>query len=151
MVVERHLFALDLDKAVSCISDGCHSCAAIRSSPTACIDQSTSPPPEAIRQSFAADVMKSSCQLIFVLCETVSSYTSSLFLENEHHQTLRDALIRLCLEMRPMDGPPAVIRTDPTPGFKALVNDPLLKKHRITIELGQAKNPNKNAVPERAV
>ena len=50
-----------------------------------------------------------------------------------------------------MDGPPAVIRTDPAPGFKALVDDPLLKKHRITIELGQAKNPNKNPVAERAV
>ena len=81
----------------------------------------------------------------------MSSYTSSLFLENERHETLRDALIRLCLEMRPMDGPPAVIRTDPAPGFKALVNDLLLKKHRITVELGQAKNPNKNAVAERAV
>lgn len=50
-----------------------------------------------------------------------------------------------------MDGPPAVIRTHPAPGFKALVNDPLLKKQRITIELGQAKNPNKNPVAERAV
>ena len=50
-----------------------------------------------------------------------------------------------------MDGPPAVIRTDPAPGFKALVNDPLLTKHQITIELGQAKNPKKNPVAERAV
>ena len=128
MVVKRYLFALDLDKVVSRVSDGCHSCAAIRNSPTAHIDQSTSPPPEAIGQSFAVDVMKRSRQLIFVLCEIVSSYTSSLFLENERHQTLRDALIRLCLEMRPMDGPPAVIRTDPAPGFKALVNDLLLTK-----------------------
>ena len=46
-----------------------------------------------------------------------------------------------------VDGPPAVIRTDPAPGFRALVNDPLLKKYRITIKLGQAKNP----VAERAV
>ena len=151
MVVKRYLFSLDLDKAVSRVSDRCHSCAAIWSSLTARIDQSTSPPPEAIGQSFAADVMKRSPQLISVLRETVSSYTSSLFLENEHHQTLHDALIRLCLEMHPMDGPPAVIRTDPAPGFKALVNEPLLKKHRITVELGQAKNPNKNAVAERAV
>ena len=34
MVVKRYLYALDLDKAVSCVSDGCHSCAAIRSSST---------------------------------------------------------------------------------------------------------------------
>ena len=131
MVVKRYLFALDLDEAVSHVSDGCHSCAAIRNSPTARIDQSTSPPPEAIGQSFAADVMKRSHQLIFVLRETVSSYTYSLFLENERHQTLHDALIRLCLKMRPMDGLPAVIWTDPAPGFKALVNDPLLTHWRM--------------------
>ena len=151
MVVKRYLNALDLDKAVSRVSDGCHSCAAIRSSPTARIDQSTSSPPDAIGRSFAADVIKRSRQLIFVLRETVTSYTSSVSLEDERHQTLRNAIVKLCLELRPMDGPPAVIRTDPAPVFTALVNDPLLKKHRITIELGQAKNPNKNPVAERAV
>ena len=75
MVVQRYLYALNLDKAVSLVSDGCHSCAAIRSSPTARIDQSTSPPPDAIGRSFAADVIKRSGQLIFVLHETVTSYT----------------------------------------------------------------------------
>ena len=120
-------------------------------SPTARIDQSTLPPPDAIGWSFAADVIKCSRQLIFFLRETVTSYSSSLLLEDERHQTLRNAIVKLCLEMRPMDGPPAVIRTDPAPGFKALVNDPLLEKHRITIELGQAKNPNKNPIAERAV
>ena len=151
MVVKRYLFALDLDKAVSRFSDGCHSCAALRNSPTARIDQSTPPPPDAIGRSFAADVIKRSCQLIFVLRETVTSYSSSLLLEDERHQTLRNAIVKLCLEIQPMDGRPAVIRTDPAPGFKALVNDPLLEKHRITIELGQAKNPNKNPIAERAV
>ena len=115
------------------------------------IDQSTSSPPDAIGRSFAADVIKRSRQLIFVLRETVTSYTSSVSLEDERHQTSRDAIVKLCLELRPMDGLPAVIHTDPARGFKVLVNDPLLKKHRITIELGQAKNPNKNPVTERAV
>ena len=78
MVVKRYLYALDLDKAVSRVSDGCQSCAAIRSSPTTHIDQSTSPPPNAIGRSFAADVIKRSRQLIFVLRETVTPYTSSV-------------------------------------------------------------------------
>ena len=69
----------------------------------------------------------------------MTSYTSSVSLEDECHQTLHDAIVKLCLELRLMDGPSAVIRTDPAPGFKALVDDPLLKKHRITIELGRAK------------
>ena len=81
----------------------------------------------------------------------MTSYTSSVSLEDERHQTLRDAIVELCLEMRPMAGPPAVINTDAAPGFRALVDDPLLKKYRITIELGQPKNPNKNPVAERAL
>ena len=80
----------------------------------------------------------------------MTSYTSSVSLEDARHQTLRDTIVKL-LEMLPMDSPPAVIRTDPAPGFRALVDDPLLKKYRITIELGQPKNPNKNPVAERAV
>ena len=81
----------------------------------------------------------------------MTSYTSGVSLEDERHEKLRDAIVKLCLELRPMDGLPAVIRTDPAPGFKALVDDPLLKKHRITIELGQAKNPNRNPLAQRAV
>ena len=111
MVVKRYLYALDLHKAVSRVSDGCQSCEAIRSSPTACIDQSTSPPPNTMGRSFAADVIKLSCQLIIVLRETVTPYTSSVSLEDERHQTLRDTIVKLCLELRPMDAPPAVIRT----------------------------------------
>ena len=65
--------------------------------------------------------------------------------------TLRDAIIRLCVQMRPLDGPPVVVCTDPAPGFKALTDDQLLKHHRITIDLGHAKNQNKNPAAERAV
>ena len=87
MVVQRYLYALNLDKAVSLVSDGWHSCAAIRSSPTAHIDQSTSPPLDAIGRSFATDVIKRSRQLIFVLHETVTSYTSRRASSNvtRHH------------------------------------------------------------------
>jgi len=48
-----------------------------------------------------------------------------------------------------MDGPPAMVHSDPAPGFKAIVL--LLHQYRITLELGKAKNPNKNPVAERAV
>ena len=81
----------------------------------------------------------------------MTSYTSTISLQDERHQTLHEAIVKLCLEMRPMDGPPAEIRTDPAPGFRALVNDPLLKKHRVTIELGHAKNPYKNPITTSAL
>ncbi|KAK3751342.1 hypothetical protein QZH41_000834 [Actinostola sp. cb2023] len=53
--------------------------------------------------------------------------------------------------MRPLDGPPAVIRTDPAPSFKALTEDKFLHQQRITLEIGRIKNPNKNPVAEKAI
>lgn len=67
----------------------------------------------------------------------MTSYTSTISLHDERHQTLREAIVKLSLRMRPMDGPPAVILTDPAFRFRALVNDPLLKKHLETELLHQ--------------
>ena len=151
MVTKRYLFALDLDKAIDRVTSGCHCCAALRQAPHARVDQTSCPPPDAVGVSFAADVIKRARQLLLVLRESVTSYTTALLIENEQHHTLREGLIRLCIQMRPLDGPTAVIRTDPAPKFKALVDDQLLHHHRITIELGSPKNTNKNPVAERAV
>ena len=114
-------------------------------------DQSMCLPPDAVGVSFAADIAKRSKQLILVLRECVTSFTATTLLPDERHESLRDGLIRLCVPMRPLDGPTAVIRTDPAPGFKALAEDELLERHRICLEIGRAKNLNKNSVAERAV
>ncbi|KAL9978907.1 hypothetical protein ACROYT_G016491 [Oculina patagonica] len=150
-VTKRYLYALDIDKAIDRVTQACHQCAALRQTPKMREEQSSSPPPDAVGVSFAADVIKRSRQLILVLRECVTSFTATTLLEDERHNTLRDALIRLCVQMRPLDGPSAVIHTDPASGFKALTEDLLLKHHRITIEIGNAKNRNKNPVAERAV
>ncbi|CAB4013223.1 Retrovirus-related Pol poly from transposon opus [Paramuricea clavata] len=114
-------------------------------------EQSTTPSPETVGVSFAADVIKRKRKLILVLRECITSFTTTTLIQDERHQYLRDALVRLCIELRPLDGPPAVIRTDPAPGFKALVNDPLLRSDRLSIEIGRVKNNNKYPVAERAV
>ena len=86
-----------------------------------------------------------------MLRETVTSYTAACFIDTEQRCSLRSALIRLCVDLRPLDGPLAVIRTDPAPGFVALSKDDLLRLHRMCIEVGRVKNPNKNPVAEKAV
>ena len=151
MVAKRYLFALDMDKAIDCVTSGCHTCAALQQSSHARVEQYSSPPPNVIGQSFAADVIKRSHQLILVLRETVTSFTATSFIKDERHTSLRDTLIQLCIQLRPLDGPPAIIRTDPAPGFKSLMDDKLLKHYRITLELGHTKNPNKNPVDEKAI
>ncbi|KAJ8396457.1 hypothetical protein AAFF_G00017630 [Aldrovandia affinis] len=101
--------------------------------------------------TFAADVFRRDRQFILVVRECVTSVTLSSLIEDERRETLRDALLHLCLGLCPLDGPFAVIRTDPAPGFAALAGDEVLAKHRLVIEVGNAKNINKNPVAEKAV
>ena len=140
-----------MDSALSRVTDSCHQCTSLRNAPRTVDPQSASDPPAVVGTSFAADVLKRSKQLILVLRECVTSYTATCFLDDERRDILRDALIRLCVGLRPLDGPPAVIRTDSAPGFAALRDDSHLSQLRLSIELGHTKNPNKNPVAEKAI
>ena len=150
-IMHRYMFALDLDKSVETTSCSCHHCASLRNTPNLPSTQSTADPPEVVGISYAADIVKRDRQLILVLRECVTSYTVTCFVNDERCNTLRDSLIQLCIGLRPLDGPPAVIRTDPAPGFAALVSDTLLNKYRLTIELGRVNNINKNPVAKKAI
>ena len=150
-VLHRYFYALDMDKAIDRATNGCHQCAALRHVPHTVIPQSTGDPPETVGISFAADIIKRERQLIFVVRECITSYTAACIIENERHDTLRDALICLCIGLRPLDGPAAVIRTDPAPGFMALRDDEALREYRLNIEIGRVKNKNKNPIAEKAI
>ena len=75
MVVRRYFFALDMDKHINSVCDGCHQCAALLNTPHTLIEQTTSDPPDVIGTSFAADVLKGNRQLVLVVRECVTSYT----------------------------------------------------------------------------
>ncbi|CAC5426725.1 unnamed protein product [Mytilus coruscus] len=122
-----------MDKAIETVSNGCHQCAALQKIPHKLNVQSTGDLPETIGSAFAADVMNPACMTT-----------------DERHETLPESLLCLCVELCPLDGPFAVIRTDPAPGFQALVNDELLRRHRNTIEVGRVKNKNKIPVTDKA-
>ena len=108
----------------------------------------TCDPPDAVGIAFSADVIKRARQLILVVRDCATSYTTTCLVEDERCHTTGSAMIRLCVELVPLDGPLAV-RTYPAPGSTALVDDKLLRHHRITIEIGRAKNKNKNPVTEK--
>lgn len=150
-VFSRYFYALDVEKCVDLVSSTCHECAALRPAPHRIAKQSTSDPPEAVGISFAADVIKRYKQLILLVRECSTSYTMTSLITDERKDTLRDALIRLVIGLCPLDGPFAIIRTDAAPGFSALSNDELLNRHRITIEVGRIKNPNRNPIAEKAI
>ena len=94
---------------------------------------------------FAADVLKRNYQLVCVLREAVTSYTSACVISNEKRETLREALLQLVIELNPLDGTPVVIRVDLASGFIALRDDEILGKLRIMLEIGRVKNKKKES------
>ena len=150
-LVIRYFFALDLDKAIHAVNTTCHHCASLRTVPTHLHPQSTSVPPDSIGVTFAADVMRRYRQHVLVLRETVSSFTLTTLIEDERSDGLRDGLLFLCSEVRCLGDGGTSIRVDSAPGLVSLVNDPMLEKHGITLEVGNVKNVNKNPVAERAI
>ncbi|KAK6191008.1 hypothetical protein SNE40_002758 [Patella caerulea] len=145
--MSRHFFALDVDKVISSLS--CHQCASVKQLPHAVKEQPSTDPPDAVCVSYACDVMKRKGLLIFLL--RVTAFTVSCFIDSERAESLRKALLRLCIELRPLHGPPPVFRTDAAPGFKALVNGKLLHRYNVCIALGNGKNPNKHPVAEKHI
>ena len=98
-----------MDKTRESITNGCHDFALLFNCPHTAVEQSTDTPRDCVR---AADMIKSNRHLILVVREYVTSFTTTTLLEDERHQSLRDAMIRLCIESGPWTVP-AVIRTDP--------------------------------------
>jgi hypothetical protein len=89
--------------------------------------------------------------MIFVVRESVSSFTLSTLIPSENHQDLRNALLQLFSEVRYLGESGVTVRVDPAPGFTALINDPILKQHNIMLVIGRAKNINKNPIAEHAI
>ena len=151
MVLQRQFFALDMNDAISRVTSACHTYVSLRSFPSSLVHQSSEDPPEVVGISFAADVIKRHRQLILVLRECATSFTASCLVPDEKHDTLRDALTQLIVGVHPLDGPRAVIRVDPSPGFQSMANNDSLNHLNVTIEVGRVKNKNKNPVAEKAV
>lgn len=63
----HYFYALDLVKAIDCVTRGCHARAAIRRTPHTVIEQSTSDPPAGVGVSFAADIIKALANLYWYL------------------------------------------------------------------------------------
>ena len=147
----RYFYALDVEKAITNISDSCVHCSSLKHIPPALKTQSSEPPPSHVGTSYAADVLRRSRQAILVLRETTTSYTLASFISRETHTHLRDALLKLCAQLRSPNGPRVTIRIDAAPGLVKLQQDPSLLQYDIHLEVGHVKNINKNPVAERAI
>lgn len=60
---------------------------------------------------------------------------------------MRDSIVQICVKQCPFDGPPVTILTDLAPTFNILINDGLLTRLNIKLEIEHAKNANKIPLP----
>ena len=69
--------------------------------------------------SFAEDIIKRERQLILVVREIVTSFSSTTLIADERAVTRRVALVSILIRLSSLDGPLFVLRTDAGPGFMA--------------------------------
>ena len=150
-VFAKAFFMLDMHSAVAKIVSGCHICASLKKVPSNFQKQTTSTTIDKIGISFSTDVIKDNGQLILFIRESISSITAATIIPDEKATSLRDGIIITISGLRSSMSPPAIVRSDPASGFRQLVNDQSLCAMNLRIELGDAKNPNKNPVAESAV
>jgi len=148
LISQRYFFALDLDKALDRCSQCCHPCSSLKKVPSSLIEQSTS---DGFGISFAAEIIKRYRQLVLVVRETSTSFTAACLLDSGRRESIRSGLLRLCLELCPLSGPPSVIRVDPAPGFASLGDNEILKRYGFAVKVGRVKNSNKNPVAKKCV
>ena len=124
-------------------------CKAMKKLPKETFEHQTETKPEEAAIYFNADVLKEASQKIFVLRENLTSFTETKFVKDETKQTLREAIIVLTSKLRSDKG--IVIRVDAQSSLKALKEDRVIKSEQIEIDVGTAKNKNKNSVAEKCI
>ena len=75
--------------------------------------------------------------------------TTAVIVKNEKAETLRDNLITLMNSLQITT--PVCVHVDEAPAFQSLSKCPILNELSITVKIGRTKNPNKNAVVDKAI
>lgn len=88
-------------------------------------------------------------QRIMVMRDTFTSYTTARIIPNEQANTLRNVIIETTADLKSAQG--AKIRVDGATSFQALLHDPGLKSHGLSLQMGRLKNVNKNPLAEKGV
>ena len=150
-LASRYFFSLDMDEAITRVSEGCEMCAAMKKVPRSLVEQTSEKPPESIGFTFACDVVRREGQKIFILRETVTSNTTAQIVNNETAASLGDAVVSSVSKFRPSNSSAAIVRVDAASAFQSLFQKLDLSQHNISIDIGRFKNKNKNPVIDRAI
>ena len=122
-VFQRYYFALNANNHIDSVVQSCSQCQALKAVPRELHEQSTSELSSTPGVKLAADVMGRCKQHVFILRDTLSSYTATSLLSDERHQTLRNAIISAVSLLRPSSQASVTVRVDNAPSLQALQDD----------------------------
>ena len=146
----RNYFMLNAMEVIKEVTERCeYPCKAMKKLPKETFEYQTETKPDEAATYFNADVLKESGQKIFVLRENLTSFTETRFVKDETKQTLREAILILTSKLRSEKN--ITIRVDAQSSLKSLKEDRIIKSEQIDIEVGTAKNKNKNSVAEKCI
>ena len=146
----RKFFMLNAEEVISQVTNACiYPCKALKQLPKESFTYQTETKPEIAGSYFNADVLQEAKQKILVLRDNLTSYTDAMFIKDETKKTLRDALFILTSKLRA--DRLVTVRVDAQSALKSLEKDEQLKSDEIQLDIGSAKNKNKNAVAEKAI
>ena len=150
-LINRSYFSLNANDCVNHVLQACSQCQALKTIPRELIEQTSTPQTTTLATNFAADILRRYGQKIFVMRDTLSSFTITSFVKDETHDSLRSAIIEAVSNMRANPQTTVTIRADNAPGLATLKNDHMLQTFNIILDYGRIHNKNKNPVVEKAI
>ena len=146
----RNFFMLNVEETIAKVTDCCeYPCRAMKKLPKELFTYQTETKPQTPGISFNADVLQESCKKILLLRDNLTSYTEAMLIKDKTKSSLRNALIIMTSKLRIEKN--VTVRVDAHSTLKALEKDKSLDEEGIYLDIGSAKNKNKNAVAEKAI
>lgn len=141
-----------MDKAIEHVSSNIMSQVAVTNVLCFACSPRTEQPPHLMQLAFHSppitDMIRRNRQMISVRGECVTSLTASTLLDKAWHITRRT--LPVGHQLLALGRPTHCDKNWSAPAFKALVDDAVLKKHWMTIEVRREKNVNKTPVAKLA-
>ena len=152
-LLSRHFYSPGQTKVISDISDKCYTCLSLKQLPKELFPQVTTAV-NGFGSNFSADVIVRLKQKILLVRENLSQFVFARLIPDETADTLMNNLVPLISDFVPESG--SIVRTDNAPAFQKLLSissqkNSIFNSLNITLQLGDALNPNKNPIAENAV
>ena len=147
-IFEKYFYGVGVANVIDDRYSQCQVCCAMKKLPNSNKHQSTTNA-SIPGTHFGCDILKRARQIIMVIRDQFSSYTTADFINDETSESLEKSLIHLVTPIRHTGQ--IIIRTDQATGFQKACKSKILADLDIIIELGSSLNKNSNAVIDKGI